>query len=56
MKKQILVTTGTRADYGFLRPLLKKIEKSSKLDLILVVTGTHLSKKHGFLSRVQTTS
>ena len=48
MKKQILVTTGTRADYGFLRPLLKKIEKSSKLELILVVTGTHLSKKHGF--------
>ncbi len=48
MKKKILVTTGTRADYGFLRPLLKKIEKSTKLELILVVTGTHLSKKHGF--------
>lgn len=47
MKKRILVTTGTRAEYGFLRPLLKKIKKSKKLELLLVVTGTHLSKKHG---------
>ena len=48
MKKKILVTTGTRAEYGFLRPLLKKIEKSDKLELILIVTGTHLSKLHGY--------
>ena len=31
MKKKILVTTGTRAEYGILRPLLKEIQKSKKL-------------------------
>lgn len=48
MHKKILVTTGTRAEYGFLRPILKQIQESNSLKLILVVTGTHLSKKHGF--------
>lgn len=47
MKKKILVTTGTRAEYGILRQILFKISKSKKLKLFLVVTGTHLSKKHG---------
>jgi len=47
MKRKILVTTGTRAEYGILRPVLQAITKSKKLKLYLVVTGTHLSKKHG---------
>ena len=46
-KKTVAVTTGTRADYGILRPLLKKIIQSKKLELILIVTGSHLSKNHG---------
>ena len=48
MKKKILVTTGTRAEYGILRPILNEIIKSKKLKLYLVVTGTHLSKKYGY--------
>lgn len=52
MKKRVIaVTTGTRAEYGFLRPLLKEIIKSKKLDLKLIVTGMHLSKKHGYTIR-----
>jgi len=51
MKKKILVTTGTRAEYGFLRPLLREIQKSKKLELFLIVTGTHLSKNHGYTIR-----
>ena len=47
MKRKILVTTGTRADYGILRPVLEEILKNKKLKLCLIVTGTHLSKKHG---------
>ena len=47
MKRKILVTTGTRAEYGILRPILRAIDKSKKLELCLVVTGTHLSKKYG---------
>ena len=46
-KTKITVTTGTRADYRILRPLLKKIKNSKKLELILIVTGSHLSKNHG---------
>jgi len=48
MKKKILVTTGTRSEYGILRPLLNELKISSKIELILIVTGTHLSKKHGY--------
>jgi len=48
MKKKILVSTGARSEYGILRPLLKEIQKSKKLKLILIVTGSHLSKKHGY--------
>lgn len=47
MKRKIAVTTGTRAEYGILRPLLREISNSKKLELILIVTGTHLSKKYG---------
>ena len=47
MKKKILVTTGTRAEYGILRPVLYELIKSKKLNLCLVVTGMHLSQKHG---------
>ena len=48
MQKKILVSTGARAEYGILRPLLKEIQKSKKLKLILIVTGSHLSKNHGY--------
>ena len=48
MKRRILVTTGTRAEYGILRKLLEEIKNSKKLELVLVVTGSHLLKKHGY--------
>ena len=47
MKRKISVTTGTRAEYGILRSVLKTISKSKQLDLYLLVTGMHLSKKYG---------
>lgn len=43
----ICVVTGTRAEYGLLRPLLFRLSKSELVDLKLVVTGSHLSKKFG---------
>ena len=48
MQKKIVITTGTRADYGLLRPIIKKVNQSNKLKLYLIVTGTHLSKKYGY--------
>ena len=47
-KRKICVTTGTRAEYGLLKPVLDEISKNKKLELYLIVTGMHLSKKHGY--------
>ncbi len=47
MKRKITVTTGTRADYGLLRQILHYINSNKNLELYLLVTGMHLSKKHG---------
>lgn len=45
--KNICVVTGSRADYNYLKLTMEKIDKSSKLKLLLVVTGMHLLRKHG---------
>lgn len=47
MKKNICVISGSRADYGLLRPLIKKLEKSMFFNLQLVAAGSHTSKIHG---------
>lgn len=44
---KILVVTGTRAEFGLLQALLVEIQASPKLDLELVVTGSHLLSKFG---------
>ena len=46
MKKKFLVFTGSRAEYGIMKNLIKKMQKT--FDTKLIVTGTHLSKKFGF--------
>lgn len=48
MIKRISITTGTRADYGFLIPILKQISKTPDLKYYLIVSGMHLSKKYGY--------
>jgi GDP/UDP-N,N'-diacetylbacillosamine 2-epimerase (hydrolysing) len=45
---KICVFTGTRAEYGLLRPLIKKLDQSNNVDLQLIVTGMHLSKEFGY--------
>ncbi|NBJ92525.1 UDP-N-acetylglucosamine 2-epimerase [Parablautia muri] len=46
--KKVAVVTSTRAEYGILTPLIRAIEKDSDIELELIVTGTHLSKKYGY--------
>ena len=46
-KKKICVVSSSRAEYGLLKNLIFKIRKSKKLKLQLIVTGTHLSQRHG---------
>ncbi len=47
MKSKICVVTGTRAEYGLLKPVIKKINSDNMLQLRLVVTGMHLSPEFG---------
>ncbi len=41
--RNIAVVTGTRAEYGLLVPVLRAIADHARLDLQLVLTGTHLT-------------
>lgn len=45
--KKICVVTGTRAEYGLLKPLIKRINEDTDVELQLVVTGMHLSPEFG---------
>ena len=47
MRKKVCIITGTRAEYGLLRPLIDKVYRAQNLDLQLVVTGMHLSPEFG---------
>lgn len=44
---KVAVVTGTRAEYGILKPLLKKIKNFSGFKLELMITGIHLLKRYG---------
>ena len=47
MKRKICLVTGTRAEYGLLRRLLLILKNDPQIELQLVVTGSHLSPRHG---------
>ena len=40
--KKILFLTGTRADYGKLKSLMKRVETDSNFELHVFVTGMHM--------------
>jgi len=44
---KICVATGTRAEYGLLKPLIEKINTDAAFTLQLLVTGAHLSPEFG---------
>ena len=47
-KKKIVFLTGTRADFGKLKSLIKISEESQFLEVFIFVTGMHLEKKFGY--------
>jgi UDP-N-acetylglucosamine 2-epimerase (hydrolysing) len=49
--KKIVFLTGTRADFGKLRPLIDKIEKSPNFECHVFVTGMHTLEKYDFTYR-----
>ena len=46
-KKKILFISGSRAEYGLLKDLIKSLKKEKKIYVSLIVTGSHLLKKFG---------
>ena len=51
MMRKIMVITGTRAEYGILKPVLTAIKRHPQLNLSLLVTGMHLSHEVGYTAK-----
>lgn len=45
--KKICIVTATRAEYGLLSPLIRRIWNDPELELLLTVTGAHLDARYG---------
>ncbi len=52
-KRKIMIVTGTRADYGLLRHVIREVHAHPSLDLKLVVTGTHLDPAHNTIKEIE---
>jgi len=46
-KKKIVFLTGTRADFGKLKSLIKIAQSSPKFETLIFATGMHLNRKYG---------
>jgi GDP/UDP-N,N'-diacetylbacillosamine 2-epimerase (hydrolysing) len=46
-RRRICFVTGTRAEFGLMRTTLQAIQRHSRLNLQLIVTGMHLDPTHG---------
>ncbi len=47
MKKKILFITGTRADFGKLKSLIKAVQSDDSFDYLIFGTGMHMLSKYG---------
>ncbi len=45
--RTIAVVTGTRAEYGYLKPLMQAIQQEKELKLLPIITGMHLLPEFG---------
>ncbi len=50
--RKIAIVTGTRSEYGYLRPLMEVISKDDDFELIPIVTGMHLLSDFGNTFRI----
>ena len=47
MKRKLLFLTGTRADFGKLKPLIRAVSIDASLDYLVVATGMHMEDRYG---------
>ena len=45
--KRILFLTGTRADFGKIKPLILRLQKDKEFNVTIFVTGMHMLEKYG---------
>ncbi|MFV0288285.1 MAG: UDP-N-acetylglucosamine 2-epimerase [Mycoplasmatales bacterium] len=45
---QVILVTGSRAEYGIMKNLIKQLRNSNDIELKLVVCAMHLEKKYGY--------
>ena len=46
-KKRIAYVTGSRAEYGIVKRLLRRLQEDNELDFSLIVTAMHLAPQYG---------
>lgn len=46
-RRSVMIFTGTRADFGLLKPTIREFLNHKEVDLQLIVTGSHLSEAFG---------
>lgn len=46
--RKIVLVTGSRGEYGYIRPLIREIERHPHLDYSIIVTNLHLLSDFGF--------
>ena len=46
-KRKVCVITGSRADYGLLKFIIREIDENNQLELQIIATGSHLSPSFG---------
>ena len=47
-KKRIAYVTGSRAEYGIVKRLLRRLQEDNQLDFSLIVTAMHLAPQYGY--------
>ena len=44
---KLCIFSGNRAEYGLLSPIIKNLNKSKKIKVFFIVSGSHVDKKFG---------
>lgn len=49
--KKICLVTGSRAEYGIMKPLIQRLSKDKEVNLQIIATAMHLEEKYGYTYR-----
>ena len=47
-KRRVVFLTGTRADFGKIKPLIESLNEVTEIEVHIFVTGMHLEQKYGY--------